>query len=156
MSRFLHLYEESEMPPQLWQQAVQNAIRGKRGQKVLRELREALLALPHKRLIRGYLVHEGEVCVVGALVRSRLESGPVPIPDYYCAKTSVSSLAEMEEALWQWLDLDTMTLEIGEKLGLTQALVCALAVENDEEGPAKETPEQRYERILRWVERNLH
>lgn len=47
----------------LWDAAYRNALRGKRGQQVLRELREALLALPEHRLISRAL------CTVGGEAR---------------------------------------------------------------------------------------
>lgn len=53
-----------------WQHNARVALKGKRGRKVLRELREALMALPEHRLI------EGAMCTVGG-VDKRLP--PVPI-----------------------------------------------------------------------------
>ena len=51
-----------------WRGQVASAIRGKRGQKFLTELLEALDAMPEKRLIRDDLQNEdGEVCAIGAL-----------------------------------------------------------------------------------------
>jgi hypothetical protein len=44
-----------------WQHNYRQALKGKRGRQALRDLREALLALPEKRLI------EGAVCTVGGL-----------------------------------------------------------------------------------------
>lgn len=47
---------------------VTSAIRGKRGQKLLRELRDALDAMPEKRLIASDLVNEqGEHCALGVV-----------------------------------------------------------------------------------------
>ena len=54
-----------------WEKNLRAAIAGRRGQKVLRELREALLALPGpgRRLIRSELATpDGEVCAVGCLI----------------------------------------------------------------------------------------
>ena len=67
MSRFYDDYEEY-FPNQgeLWHANVQRALKGKRGRKALAELREALLALPDKRLIAGAL------CTVGG-VEKRVE-----------------------------------------------------------------------------------
>ena len=52
--------ENAEFKAAAWNRNAQLALKGKRGQKALRELREALMALPEKRLI------EGAVCTVGA------------------------------------------------------------------------------------------
>lgn len=52
----------------LWRQAVKRATIGYRGQHLLRKLRDALDAMPVKRLIRYEIRNEdGEVCVLGAL-----------------------------------------------------------------------------------------
>lgn len=56
----------------LYRRTVENALRGKRGQKFLRELVAALEWLPKKRLISGALVDEtGEVCATGAVLAMR-------------------------------------------------------------------------------------
>jgi hypothetical protein len=52
----------------MWQKRAELALRGKRGRKALAELRDALMALPEKRLI------EGALCTVG--VGDRLERDP--------------------------------------------------------------------------------
>ena len=54
--------------PQLWRQAVDQATFGARGQQFLRRLRDALEAMPVKRLITDAIRDEaGEVCALGAL-----------------------------------------------------------------------------------------
>lgn len=50
-----------------WRGAVTSAIRGKRGQAFLREMLDALDALPAKRLIKHELEVDGEVCAIGAV-----------------------------------------------------------------------------------------
>ena len=54
-----------------WRGAVASAIRGKRGQAFLREMIEALEALPAKRLITDALVHGNECCAIGAVAMKR-------------------------------------------------------------------------------------
>lgn len=55
-----------------WRGQVASAIRGKRGQKMLRELKAALEAMPRKRLIERELeTEEGEYCALGVLGRAR-------------------------------------------------------------------------------------
>lgn len=55
-----------------WRGAVKSAIRGARGQAMLRELIQALDALPEKRLAADSLVTaDGEYCTLGALGRAR-------------------------------------------------------------------------------------
>lgn len=50
-----------------WRAQVASSIRGKRGQAFLRELIEALDALPEKRLIANDLEHAGNVCAIGSV-----------------------------------------------------------------------------------------
>lgn len=55
-----------------WRGAVASAIRGKRGQALLREMAAALDAMPRKRLIAHQLRDEqNEVCALGALGEMR-------------------------------------------------------------------------------------
>jgi len=54
-----------------WRGMVASAIRGKRGQKLLRDTLAALDAMPDKRLIRHELEADGEVCTLGALGKAR-------------------------------------------------------------------------------------
>lgn len=55
-----------------WRGAVASAIRGERGQSMLRELLVALDAMPEKRLAAGSLVNaDGEFCTLGALGAAR-------------------------------------------------------------------------------------
>lgn len=55
-----------------WRGAVKRGIRGKRGQKALRDIVAALDALPEKRLAAGSLVTpDGEFCTLGSLGRLR-------------------------------------------------------------------------------------
>lgn len=66
-----------------WRGAVKQAIRGARGQAMLRELVRALDALPDKRLAAGSLVTEdGEYCALGALGRARgMDMSPIDPED---------------------------------------------------------------------------
>lgn len=50
-----------------WRGQVASAIRGKRGQTLLKDLVEALDAMPEKKLIKGELKANGQVCALGAL-----------------------------------------------------------------------------------------
>lgn len=55
-----------------WRGQVTSAMRGARGQKLLRDLRDALDAMPVKRLIADELVtEEGEYCALGVLGAAR-------------------------------------------------------------------------------------
>ena len=56
-----------------WRGQVASAIRGRRGQAFLRELVDALDAMPEKRLISNNLEHAGNVCAIGSVGLSRGE-----------------------------------------------------------------------------------
>lgn len=166
-----------------WEGNLRRAINGRKGQRALRELREALLALPERRLIAGELATpEGEVCTVGALVA------------YRRARKSGLSIEEAAKAValddpepWEgyerdpetgdytvdvtppWVRLDAgqawkkqhgedqgeeHTIEAGKAAGLVHTLAWQLGWLNDVEW-SHLTPEQRWERCLRWVESNI-
>lgn len=131
--------EEEDYPGQfeLWQANCVRSLKGKDGQAELRVLRDALLALPEKRLIHGSLVDEdGEVCAIGAYVKHK------------------------------GLDLekfapDRGTDEVGIAAGMPRLVAWKVVEENDhvlhdtwrpEGGYRLLTPEERYEGMLAWVE----
>lgn len=152
MSRFdCGDYDGEGPPPEFWWQTIRNALKGRRGQAVLRELKAALLALPEGRLIGSAVVREGEVCALGALARERLAAGS-PLTCYGHRGTS---LAELEEKLGEDLEDEVGSVELGEALGLARALAWVIADENDEGGSFNQTPEARYHRMLGWIESHL-
>lgn len=66
-----------------WRGAVNSAIRGARGQAMLREVLAALDALPEKSLAAGSLeTADGEFCTLGALGRARgMDMAPIDPED---------------------------------------------------------------------------
>lgn len=109
--------------------AVASATRGRRGQRLLRDLLAALNALPEKRLIAGDLARDGEVCALGALGRARgLDLCEVDPED----PDAVAALFDVAPALAR-----------------------EIVYENDEGSFASETPEARFRRVRRWVEEQL-
>ena len=54
-----------------WRGAVDSAILGRRGQRLLKEMRQALDAMPVKQLIAEELERDGLVCALGAVGRAR-------------------------------------------------------------------------------------
>lgn len=131
--------DEEDFPGQyaLWQANCQRSIRGKAGQKSLRELETALLALPEKRLIADELENvDGEVCAIGALKKHR----------------GVDVVSDPEE-------MEDVGIELGMPRLVAWKVVCLNDIEIDgvyREGrfiPA--TPEERYEQVLQWVQRQI-
>lgn len=113
-----------------WRGAVKSAIRGRRGQKFLSELLQALDALPSKRLIKEELQNtKGEVCALGSLgVQRKMQLSDIDPEDYE---------------------------RVAAAFDITQALACEIEYENDEGGNWDETPEQRFIRVRAWVVANL-
>lgn len=153
MSRF-HCddWDGEGVHPLMWERTCLNAIRGQKGQATLRELKEALLALPEPKLIDGAFAYKGEVCALGALAQYRFAAGKT-----VCwGESVIASIPQLEERLGDDLEDDYITLELGEKLGLKRALAWAISYENDEgDFWGKETPEKRYQRMLHWVNQNI-
>lgn len=109
---------------------VKSAIRGKRGQAFLRELADAMDAMSEKILITGELINaEGDCCVIGVVCKSR------------------------------GLDVSDVDVEEPEQVGELVGIACQMAAEieyeNDEGSWLSETPQQRWKRMRRWVERHL-
>jgi hypothetical protein len=129
-----------------WRGAVASAIKGKRGQAFIRELKEALEAMPAKRLIKDELINaEGEVCAVASVMKARgLDASSVHVDDYD---------------------------RIAELLGVNAKLIQEIEWENDHARKfyvlpytgyayqAKthydESPEQRWKELHGWCEANL-
>ena len=112
---------------------VERAMEGKRGQKFLRELIQALDAMPVKRLIAEDLVRDGEVCAIGALGLSRG--------------------VDMS-------DLDPEHADrVADRFGIAECLAREVTFQNDEHGDFwhhdTESPEARWQRMRNWAARNL-
>lgn len=114
---------------ELYRRAVDNAIRGKRGQSFLREMAAALDTMPTKELIAEELVRpDGQACAIGAVALAR----GIDV-----------------------VDLDAHDGRIvGEIFGIASSLAAEIAYMNDE-WPHNETPAQRWTRMREWVEENL-
>ena len=118
-----------------WRGAVNSALKGKRGQAALREIGEAMDAMPIKELAADSLVStDGQFCTLGALGSARgmpLEQLQPDDPE-----------------------------GVAEKFGIATAMVREIVYENDECGPwlpypQKETPAARWQRMRKWVDSNI-
>lgn len=106
--------------------AVASAIRGKRGQKLLQDIADALDAMPEKRLIAYDLVDgQGQYCTLGVIGAAR------GIP-----------LATIDPE-----DAET----VAKTFGIAPALAREIVYENDEGAWERETPERRWQRMRGWV-----
>ena len=126
---------------ELWRGAVDRALGGARGQHFLRKLRDALDAMPVKRLIANAIADRtGEVCAMGA----------------------VDPSARVDPH-----DRDA----VGRHFGIAPAMAAEIAYLNDECGERwepedvvgigrrfrtiPETPEERWTRMRAWVEQQI-
>lgn len=115
---------------ELWRANCERSLRGKKGQAELRVLRDALLALPEKRLLLGTLEDEvGDVCAIGAY-----------------GKYKGVDLQNFDE--------ESDSDEVGISAGMPRLVAWKVVEMNDMEFDHA-TPEERYERMLAWVESKL-
>ena len=106
--------------------AVKSALRGHRGQAFLRELVEALDAMPVKELVAHDLKNECGVCAMGAV------------------------------GLVRGLDMSSLDPDNAEGVSgvfdIATSMAREIAFENDECGHYKETPYQRWCRMRLWAQ----
>lgn len=112
----------------LYRGAVERAIRGKRGQKFLRDLVSALDALPVKALIDGELEYEGQVCALGSVGKMR--------------GLAMDGLSEDG-----FYDPD----KLAKTFGIAPSMAREIMYENDEGAWRTETPEERWKRVREWA-----
>lgn len=127
MSRSGYSYDLDNWDLIRYRGRVASAMRGKRGQAFLRELLDALDALPAPRLIENSFVHQGEFCALGAIGARR------------------------------GIDLSKFDPEcpsgVGDAFGIADCLAKEVMFENDDYW--RETPEQRFQRMRKWVIEHL-
>lgn len=111
-----------------WRGAVASAIRGKNGQAFLREMAAALDALPEKVLIQKELEEGGDVCALGAVGKVRGMDMTVIDPEEH--------------------------QDVAKAFGIPHALACEIMYENDE-GNWRESPQERWERVREWVQKQI-
>lgn len=149
-----------------WEHRTQQVLSSRNGFRALSELREALLALPEKRLIaralstvgkesilendrwgeaRELLESEGSgVCAVGAYAwHQRVKAGMDP----HEAMASLPLAPDYDGDNWR-------TVEEGKRAGMQETLAYLVMDANDSIYEDL-TPERRYEAVLAWVDRKL-
>ncbi len=114
----------------MWRGQVASTIRGKRGQAFLRELVDALDAMPAKRLIAKELRLDGQVCALGSVGARR------------------------------GIDLETLDPEdydtLASVFGVAHQLIQEIEYINDEASYwGWATPERRWQYVRNWAQRNL-
>lgn len=114
----------------MWRGAVTQGIRGKRGQTLLKDMLVAFDALPAKRLISDELkTPDGEVCALGAVGEKRgIDMRKLDPHDYE---------------------------SVAKTFDISEALAREIVFMNDDSFWHDEVPEQRYERMRKWVETQI-
>lgn len=121
-------YSEDSEHLAMWRGQVASAIRGCRGQAFLRELLDALNAMPVKRLIANDLRKDGEVCALGSVGAKRgIDLEGLDPEDY-------DTLANV--------------------FGIANQLVQEIEYMNDD-AEWNDTPEKRWQRIHSWATSHL-
>lgn len=128
----------------LWAANVERSLKGKKGQSALRELEAALLALPEKRLIADHLESNGEVCALGAL--GKYKGKPIPPEPKHC-----DEYGEWQESY----EIEEQMIDFGRVLGVPRLVAIEIVYRNDNEWFREFTPEQRYQRMLAWTQKQL-
>lgn len=182
MSRYYDCdYEDEDFPNQwaFYQKNAQAALKGKRGRKVLAELREALQALPEQRLISSALCtvdHErrGRAYVHrldnGAVVdwgRRELDELVTEEGEGVCAvgallwwrkvKAGVESVAAFEQLPTLMADdggIEATAQRAADEAHVVYSLAWQLAYKNDETFEDM-TPEQRHAAFIAWIDGEL-
>ncbi|TDV54430.1 hypothetical protein EC919_104166 [Pseudomonas graminis] len=124
-----------------WRGAVMSALKGKRGQAFLLELRDAMDAMPAKRLTKDTLESDGEFCTLGVIGAKRgLDMSSL---DAHCRES------------------------VSKAFGIAEAMAAEIVFENDErdgdyelqaDGNYKfirDTPEARWQRMRKWVDGHI-
>jgi hypothetical protein len=109
-----------------WRGAVESAMKGRRGQKFLIELAEAMDAMPVKELIAHELVEQGGFCALGVVGQKRGIALESIDPE------------------------DSRT--VAEQFGIANAMAQEIVFMNDEAAWYDETPQQRWSRMRHWVD----
>lgn len=151
-----------------WKAMLKSSMRGKRGRRFLADLRDALDAMPIKRLISGELATaDGEVCAIGSVgVHRGVDMSPHLKPadcdqddwdsDWECeANERAESLGSMfdiapclaQEVMYQNDECDELRLDsTGEPL---------VSWRGERPPSHYDTPEERWVRMRKWVARKL-
>lgn len=123
-----------------WRGAVAAGIKGHRGQRLLRELLQALDEMPEKRLIANSFAAEGGYCTLGVIG----------------AKRGAKMPAVGDELDDDWTDDIQLREEAAAALDIAPAMAAEIMYWNDEGGPYDgENPEQRWRRMRHWVAKQI-
>jgi hypothetical protein len=144
------------MPAVFWQIDLQRALTSGRGQRWLRDIEAALLALPKHELSYENIVELGEwddegdtrkpvgVCAVGAVAAyQKVKAGAT----WDQAFADLAESWDGERDCWE-------TQQLGMSIGLTRTVAWELAYQNDEMFESL-NPSERHAAMLGWVRSHI-
>jgi hypothetical protein len=135
----------------MWRGQVASAIRGKRGQAFLREMLEALDALPEKRLIANRLV-VAPTDTYGPPTRFEYYRGYGEAPE--CGVCAIGTVG-----LKRGIDMYRIDPEdydsVANAFGIAHQLVQEIEYVNDEMWDSNNTAEGRWRRVRAWAVGNI-
>lgn len=154
----LNYSEDEDFPGQfaLWQANCRRSLASRAGQRELRELEAALVALPEKRLIHGTLEDEdGGVCAIACYAKHKGIDLSKFDPEY--DSPEVGEAGGMSHLVaWKVVSLNDIEIEdhyemcegpnLPDRYSYYRAGVWTRF---------QWTPEERYEKVLAWVRKNL-
>lgn len=159
--------EDSVLAYGRWMVNTRRVFKSKNGQKALRQLRDALVALPDKRLISGALSTIGRTADVvdeydelGHVIREQGEGvcaiGALLLHHHQAAGHTPEQAAALIPRVCGLEDGDGLAETAGAATatGMVYTLAWNVAYQNDERLHDC-TPEERYTRMLAWVEKKL-
>lgn len=134
---------------------VMSAIRGKRGQALLRELLTALDAMPDKLLVAGELEADGQLCALGVVGKARgLDLANIDTYDVESLGPKFNIAEQMaREIMWVNDDFVSDTRNI-------QVEICGPMRRWEEHNqwvcvPNEHAGEQRWREVRDWVEKHI-
>lgn len=156
--------DDEDFPGQwaLYEANARRALHGKRGHVAIRELRDALLALPEKRLIAGHLSRDGAVCALGALdIYRSTKQGFDPIESMGALQAELAAQfgteSNEEPTDWWCGDDEYEAGDLADYFGMTRPVAQSIVWENDNfylshssSMSPREIDEHRYAGMLRW------
>ena len=135
-----------------WRGRVASAIRGKRGQQLLRDALAALDAMPDKRLVKNFLIFDGygdpysDAVIVGADELADSFGNPMP-QGGVCLLGAVGRHRNIDMS-----NLDPEDSEsVAGAFDIADPLAREIVFMNDEAGLFRESPEARWQRMRDWV-----
>jgi hypothetical protein len=141
-SGYVDDYDDDYLQLGRWRGMVASAIRGKRGQAIFKEMLAAMDAMPVKRLVANELEAPDLIpCSHWGLYES---TG-------VCAIGTVGKARGVDMSALDPEDYDSVAGKFNIAAPLAQEIVWM----NDEAGPWKESPEDRFIRMRKWIVSNI-